>query len=133
MDVKQRKILSELLEKAAAEWDAYLDDCRAEEMEPEVTYYDFLANRISENGVIVLPCKIGETVYHIVEACPGGIWTCPYSGGYGMDRCNKHPCGAYIEELKFNLKMLPWDKNSYFLTREKAEAKLKKMKEEDNG
>ena len=63
MNVKQRKILSELLEEAGAEWDAYLDDCRAEEMEPEVTYYDFLANRISENGVILPPCKIGDKLY----------------------------------------------------------------------
>lgn len=77
---------------------------------------------------IELPCKIGETVYHIVKACSGGLYKCPYCGGYGTDRCDKHPCGEYIEELNFNLTMLPWDKKSYFLSREKAEAKLKKMK-----
>lgn len=77
---------------------------------------------------IELPCKIGDTVYHIVKACPGGLYICPYCGGYGTDRCDKHPCREYIEELHFDLTMLPWDKKSYFLSREKAEAKLKKMK-----
>jgi hypothetical protein len=134
MDVKQRKILSELLEEAAAEWDAYLDDCRAEEMEPEVTYYDFLANRISENGVLLPPVRVGDTVYYIV----GGYYKSP-------DNCKvSEPCkvveisykiGSEYRQLagfitnKGTRYSFDGIGKTVFLTREEAEVVLRRRKE----
>ena len=59
--------LKELLEEAVDRWAQYAVDCKADEMEPEVDYYQFLANHLMMNGVIELPCKVGDVVYFLPD------------------------------------------------------------------
>ena len=99
-----------------------------------------------ENGVIVLPCKEGDTVYYIennTEAC----FNCEYySPFYGMDElCDKNKdfetyptvadnplCDKQFYEIKELKPTLNWISNhrnefgkTVFLTREEAEQTLK--------
>lgn len=105
-----------------------------------------LADYLLENGVIVLPCKEGDTVYYIennTEAC----FNCEYySPFYGMDElCDKNKdfetyptvadnplCDKQFYEIKELKPTLNWISNhrnefgkTVFLTREEAEQALK--------
>lgn len=105
-----------------------------------------LADYLLENGIIVLPCKIGDTVYYIennTEAC----FDCEYySQFYGMDElCDKNKdfetyptasdnplCDKQFYEIKELKPTLNWIFNhrnefgkTVFLTREEAEQTLK--------
>jgi len=85
-------------------------------------WYD--ANK--EGRLIVLPCKVGDTVYVPVERCRAGINLCPYDGGYGTPRCDGDKnCGAYVSEKKFSVRDYLDIGKTVFLTREEAEAALK--------
>lgn len=72
-----------------------------------------------DGRLVVLPCKVGDTVYHHV--CN--------DAGDGMAYLLKH----HVEPIKFNLYML--DENGklnkhYYLTREEAEAALAKEEQQ---
>lgn len=127
--MEQKNMLSELLENAQAEWDAYLVDCRAEEIEPEITYCDFLAVHLFADGVIVLPCKIGDTVYYIHEELTmAGVKTVISTRkitGYGGNGFNPvWMVSAVPYELRFHPSEFG---RTVFLSREEAEnAVLKK-------
>lgn len=87
----------------------------------------------AEGRVLILPCKSGATVYRVVNKCKAGFTVCPYSGGYGYDRCpqpgeSDERCRAYIEETKFTVCVMKIGEN-VFVTREEAENR----KEELNG
>ena len=113
-----------------------------------------LAEHLLENGVIVPPCKVGETVY-VIEPLWYGIWgedehkcrKCEhfYEGGMGVQPdCNLGKnCCYQIREGKADLrdivdwitpshftKTVAWGK-TVFLTREEAEQALKE-REQDN-
>ena len=87
------------------------------------------------NGLLVrLPCRIGSTVYRVVEKCKPRGMDCPFEGGYGTSRCHSSKdrykfCGAYIEETRFELAMIDEIGKTVFLTREEAEASLADDKE----
>lgn len=57
-----RDRLIELHEEAGKEWDCYLDAC-LENGEELITYDEFHADYLLENGVIAPPCKVGDIVY----------------------------------------------------------------------
>ena len=77
---------------------------------------------LEESGrLVVLPCKVGETVYVTVEACEGGEF-CPYNGGFGTPRCDEKPCEPFVQPLSFEPFMLG---EEFYLTNEEAEAALK--------
>ena len=105
---------------------------------------EIIADHLLANGVIVPPCKVGDTVYGIVEcSCldiDGYYTQCEYYG-YGLeDRICGIPRGKKCPYLyrvteeyvtEFNLFMLVrrWNE-TVFATREEAEKALKERKEE---
>lgn len=85
-----------------------------------------IADAESDGRLIVLPCKVGDTVYVPVERCKPGFNVCPYDGGYGTFRCDGDKnCGAYVKEHGFSIRDYPDVGKTVFLTREEAEAALK--------
>lgn len=105
----------------------------------EQQFCEKIADHLLANGVIVPPCKVGDTVYSITEcSCEDidGVHTECEFYGYGIDdRICTIPNGArcpyqyriiecYVTE--FNILMLTrqWGKK-VFLTREEAERALK--------
>lgn len=87
---------------------------------------EYLAENLIDKEIILLPCKIGDTVYHIIPKCRG--FDCPYDGGYGGIRCLNNQCEAYIEEKEFTLHDYDKVGKTIFVTREKAEKELEKRK-----
>ena len=109
-----------------------------------------LADYLLENGVIILPCKIGDTVYYIennTEACINCKY---YSTFYGMDEiCDKNKdfemypttsdsplCDKQFYEIKELKPTLNWIFNhrnefgkTVFLNRKEAEQALKEKGE----
>lgn len=72
-----------------------------------------------DGRLIVLPCKVGDTVYVIGESCD-------FCETYldEPERCMRCEKGHYVEERGFELWMLSELNESIFLTREEAEAAL---------
>lgn len=84
------------------------------------------ADALLENGVIVPPCKVGDTVYIPYDECNG--YGCPYMGDYGNWRCKykgQDRCKPFIDERPFELSMLNDLGKTVFLSREAAEKALK--------
>lgn len=97
-----------------------------------------------EQGLLIkLPCKVGLNVYKLVDKCHPRNMECPFEGGYGIGRCHKEKdrykfCGAYIEEVKFEIAMIAELYKSIFIDRKEAEDALAKYtnvssKRENNG
>ncbi len=105
-----------------------------------------IADYLLANGVIVPPCKVGDTVYvldaivdkDICENCESY-----YEGGMGdLPACNKGKCGnrakecIEIKEVLVTQKELYWwlymeaFGETVFLTKEEAEQKLKERESE---
>ena len=100
---------------------------------------EVVADYLLDNGVIVMPCKLGETVYIIRDcSCYGRYWSgntrgkCDGKVFLGKKRRAYH-CG-YVSEGKFDFKHFADFGKMVFLTREEAEAVLEKMRyvEADN-
>ena len=73
-----------------------------------------------DGRLVVLPCKVGVTVYVIGESCD-------FCETYldEPERCMRCEKGHYVEERGFELWMLSELNESIFLTREKAEVAMK--------
>ena len=96
---------------------------------------DTIADHLIENGVVVPPCKVGETVYYIHET----YWDKNYKD-YIDTKELKEDVVQIVEcpELKTNLmlevKEFDWDlfnnwlNGEIFLTKTEAEQKLKEMR-----
>ena len=67
----ERELLKELLRDADAEHNKYLRECCDNEEEPGNGYYDFLADFLLANGVTILPCERGQSVW-IIRDFAGG-------------------------------------------------------------
>lgn len=81
-----------------------------------------LAEADKEGRVVVLPCKVGDTIYHI-----GKVRTSHFE----TDKIIIDDEGRWeIYEMPFALMHLPYIGESDFLTREEAETALKVMKDE---
>ena len=78
-----------------------------------------------EGLVVVLPCKLGTPVFEVVPSCEGGLG-CPFNGGYGTQRCDRHNtrCKAYIDVKKFDYYMLHQWGTTIFLTHDEAVAAM---------
>ena len=112
--MKQRERLIELLNK---KYDHYCDQCGVNK---DSHYTESLADYLLENGVIVLPCKVGDKVYECVEKFgKKGHWE---EDKYIVDEWEEN----IIRERKFNLVLwaMCWGE-TVFLTREEAEQALK--------
>ena len=130
-----RERLIELIRAAMAKSEEIpLEDC-------VIPTSDYLANYLLANGVIVLPCKVGDTVYELDtlvnnDKCENCEFY--YEGGMGdYPACEKGRCGnrtndcIEIEEVVVTQKALYWwlcmddFGKTVFLTREEAEKALK--------
>lgn len=85
----------------------------------------------SEGRLVVLPCKVGQTVYKIshYHDCVDNLYeTCDlfaYDEG-ACSRCYKDKLVPHIREVGFELSMLDEIGNTVFVSREEAEAALAK-------
>lgn len=81
-----------------------------------------LAEADREGRLVVLPCKVGDTIYHISKV---------RTSHFEDDKIIIDDEGRWkIYEMPFALIHLPYIGKSYFLTREEAEAALEAMKNE---
>ena len=99
-----------------------IEDCGKTQMpmiEGLELWADEIADYLLANGVIVPPCKVGDTVYVLVNWCD--YTNCHFDGCAGCKNCNDKG----IVERKFNYSHLNEIGKTVFLTREEAEAKLK--------
>ena len=99
----------------------------------EFRYYNYedfqkLASKLAdyedkeENGLILeLPCKLGDTIYAIVEECEGD----PYECYHTCDACSNR--SRYIVEEKFYIEHMDGIGEWIFLTKAEAETKLEEI------
>lgn len=86
-----------------------------------------LADYLLEHGVIVPPCKAGDTVYSIDKKVLAYHWD---EHRYIVDKWSEYK----VCEIPFSLTLWENGWKDIFLTREEAERALKALKErEDNG
>lgn len=89
----------------------------------EVNRVKEIASAETEGRLVILPCKVGDTVYELYSKCIEPYIQCPHYGGSGLNRC--YNCDAFIKEEQFDITMLKYINKSIFLTREEAEIALK--------
>lgn len=112
-----RERLINLLEQEKAFSRYITDDERREQ----------LADYLLENGVIVLPCKVGDTVYKFCPYCIicARLHTDPKFCGELKE------CGTLgIEEIEFEYNHIPEIGKTIFTTRAEAEKALKERGQE---
>ena len=98
----------ELLEEAHDSWLRYVDECAFNQMALSFSFEQMVADHLLANGVIVPPCKVGQTVYVIddivwhYECCDCEHY---HIGGFGdPSECGrtihggKHPSCIKIKE-----------------------------------
>lgn len=129
----ERERLIKLLDERIA-----IQECSFSPDKPLTT--DSLADYLLEHGVIVPPCKVGDTVY-VLDVYPDNCKCADcdnyYPGGYGdnpeceasKDGYRRHECIEIREEKALRQSVLTWlmlnDFGKHvFLTREEAEAAL---------
>lgn len=114
-----RERLIELLNK---KYDHFCDQCGVNK---DSRYTDSLADYLIENGVVVPPCKVGDTLYH--------IGTCITAEDFGKNyidfgKVNKIEISKYGECIFLDtgcLCSLDAIDETVFLSREEAERALK--------
>ena len=109
---------------------ALCDVCNRPREDCEGCTNEQLAEYLVENGVVVLPCKVGGTVYEICERRRSGKWQkaiverVVHGIEIGIDKILTARCGTttylYLSRLG----------ETVFLTREEAEKALKGGEEE---
>lgn len=109
---------------------ALCDVCNRPREDCEGCTNEQLAEYLVENGVVVLPCKVGDTVYEICERRRSGKWQkaiverVVHGIEIGIDKILTARCGTttyvYLSRLG----------ETVFLTREEAEKALKGGEEE---
>ncbi len=116
-----RKKLVELIKLS----DACLCDLCGEKGAQDRAAGVIAANILASGQVIVLPCKIGDEVWKVEPTGCNGAG-CPYNGDFGNWRCNvngKQECRPFVYSVPFTYAMIG---TKFYLTREKAEAVLRK-------
>ena len=109
---------------------ALCDVCNRPREDCEGCTNEQLAEYLVENGVVVLPCKVGDTVYEICERRRSGKWQkaiverVVHGIEIGIDKILTARCGTttyvYLSRLG----------ETVFLTHEEAEKALKGGEEE---
>jgi hypothetical protein len=99
---------------------------------PVLDIEKFVADHLIENGVIVLPCKVGDTIYYldgsiIVES---KVHCISFGGRYGDYKGGQmHIYDSDKDNITVKLDNFG---KTVFLTKEEAEQKLKEMRGADN-
>ena len=134
-----RDRLIELLKEAHESWLRYVDDCAFNQMALSFTFEQMFADHLLANGVIVLPCKVDDTVYTNLSM-QGWYYRTkdrPYKARIvfiGVNSSEKMGCGYINVLFEKGHNMMQFELSeigkSVFLTREEAERALRK---EDEG
>ncbi len=131
-----RDRLIELIAQIEREYAEYHSDCEEAGVTIMTSFEDMLADHLLAEGVIVPPCKVGDTVYKVVndkrvkkpyECKVVGFW---YSAD---ERCNNVHLVRYVNDIfdsSFSIPFADFGK-TVFLTREEAEKALER-RENDN-
>ena len=122
---EMRDRLVELIYEARKEWDVYFNDCllKGETRTKDLT--GFIADHLIENGVIVPPCKVGDTLYRVVDmshtACNSFVDDFPIK---------VEPYSIIYENMMGHYASIPFEQfgKTIFLTKDQAEQKLKEMR-----
>lgn len=107
--------LVDLHVEAVAAWDTYLDMCEEQDVEPEKTFDEFVADYLLANGVIVPLCKVGQTVW-------SAFW-CVRSHKVIRIEITESELIVATNDYRFNFSDFG---RVVFLTREEAEKELEK-------
>lgn len=110
----KRERLIELLEKAIRYADEKYSDEKGFE---DKKFCGFIADYLLANGVIVPPCKVGDTVYSINKTALKGHWE---DNRYIVDEWS----ALKVCEIPFSLTLWECGWSGIFLSREKAEKAL---------
>lgn len=156
MENEMRDRLVELIYEAIKEWDFYFNDCLLNGKPRSKTLNEFIAVHLIENGVIVPPCKVGDTVYILEEKCKfsgeenkpwescnqywdnvfkNKMWGCKGKAKNGsLIYCKQEEMVWYVKEAEYSLFLysnpaIVFGEN-LFLTKAEAEQKLKEMRGE---
>ena len=124
----QKEKLVELIEDSINKWDFYLyhfDDERlyndASE-EKKKSFEEFISDYLLENGVIVPPCKLGDTVWMLITCSSTKTI---YQEGKRKQEHHQHTYIRSVEMTKLNFFRVIKDiGDTVFLTKEEAEKAL---------
>ena len=78
---------------------------------------------------IDIPVEIGTTVYMVHDRCHADMYSCPFNGGYGTDRCGRvhEKCGAYYEPVPFSLLLNNRVGEDVFISIDEAQKQVAKL------
>ena len=122
-DMRDR--LVELIYEARKEWDVYFNDCLLKGKPRSKTLNEFIADHLIENGVIVLPCKVGTELF-LSDYINGHHRLKEYKF-LGNEIAVVIDCWEWQRTCT---RMLSDFGKTVFLTKEEAEQKLKEMRGE---
>lgn len=126
--MEQREKLIELILKCNKDNDLF--DCF-----PDRPRYrqaaEILADHLISNGIVMLPCKVGDTVYEPITYCDKG--GAPFSKCYVGNSCKS--CNYYISKIiAYPMTLSDAERlgqKEIFLSIEEAERALEKQKGDD--
>lgn len=124
-----RDRLIELIENAKWDWVDYaVGECEGGKY-PTKYLNETIADALLANGVIVPPCKVGDTIYMLVTKHTHSF---TFSGGKMQKNENQHTFikQTYLMESNF-FKVIRAFGKTVFLTREEAERALQRKEDEE--
>ena len=136
--MSDRDRLVELLKEADDATETLTGNFPSHEEELQV-FYSSIADYLLDNGVIILPCAMGDTVYMIQKRYTKCSKYQECRDEYNCQGCEELGCDSHIEHYISSLNSAPIDwivtmENQFgktvFLTKEEAEAKLEELKGE---
>ena len=127
---EMRDRLAELIYEAIKEWDFYFNDCLLNGKPRSKTLNEFIAVHLIENGVRILPCDVGDTVYYLDESIivESKVHCISFGGRYGDYKGGQ----IHIYDSDKDNITVKFDSfgKTVFLTKSEAEQKLKEMRGE---
>ena len=130
-----RDRLIDLLWHSGREYDEYCEDSHEVGLSPMVSFEDMAADHLLAAGVIVPPCKVGDTVYYLTsvdtekELGVADIF-CGTVQSVAFDGKNIRIAAKYTNGLYYHHKERDFWRD-VFLTPEQAEKALAKRREKD--
>jgi hypothetical protein len=132
--MEQKKRLVDLIKKSRREW---LE--KEYDNETEKSVDEYVADYLIANNVVVLPCRVGDTVYSLLYWWDKDSGIVPYQiKNLTMTQNQKGEWTKKYRAMQLkNGKTIDWQLNfdfdmlgkTVFLSREEAEAKLREMRD----
>lgn len=93
--------------------------------------FDYYVVQLDDLADALIAAGIGDTIYKVYDRCDGH--NCLYNGYYGQWRCHyegEQRCEPFIKIKQFDYSDIPLVNDTFFVSREAAEARLKEKQEE---